>query len=448
MKHVQFILILLVFNLTGIQAQQLLSKEAALSLTLENNFGIQMTRNVNEINKNNSELLNSGFLPNVALSGGSNFTASDSEIAFPGQFLEDGTPRPSVNLNDQEAQRYNAGINLNYTLFDGLGRKFTYKRLKEQYALSELQLRETIEQTILQLFSVYFEVARLTETTANFKQTLVVSKQRQQRAETAFAFGQINKLAVLNAQVDVTNDSINLLQANQQLDNAKRDLNLIINQPIETDLIVETNLNFIPEIQIEQWLQTASQFNVSLLQQQSNSQINAYDLKVSQSGYLPTLGLNGSYGWNLNQSPASAFFPGTNNTTLSLGLGATLSWNLFDGGRTITQVKNAKIAVENQRIQEEETRLTFERNLRNAQQSYQNTVKIYSIQSKQVETGTYNFERSQAQYRLGSITAIEFRQAQINLRNAQLQRAAAKYQAKLAELNLIQLSGQLLNVEL
>jgi len=448
MKHIQFILILLVFNLTGIRAQQLLSKEAALSLTLENNFGIEMTRNINEINKNNSELLNSGFLPNIALSGGGNFTASDSEISFPEQFLEDGTPRPSVNLNDQEARRYSSGVNLNYTLFDGLGRKFNYKRLKEQYALSELQLRETIEQTILQLFSVYFEVARLTETTANFKQTLVISKQRQQRAETAFAFGQINKLAVLNAQVDVTNDSINLLQANQQLNNAKRDLNLIINQPIETDIAVETNLDFIPEIQIEQWLQTASQFNVSLLQQQSNSQINAYDVKVSQSGYLPTLGLNGSYGWNLNQSPASAFFPGTNNTTLSLGLGATLSWNLFDGGRTITQVKNAKIALENQRIQEEETKLTFERNLRNAQQSYHNAVKIYTIQSKQVETGTYNFDRSQAQYRLGSITAIEFRQAQINLRNAQLQRATTKYQAKLAELNLIQLSGQLLNVEL
>ena len=448
MKHIQFIFILLVFNLTEIRAQQLLSKDVALSLTLENNFGIKMTRNINEINKNNSELLNSGFLPNITLSGGGNFTASDSDIAFPGQFTEDGTPRPSIDLNDQEARRYNAGVNLNYTLFDGLGRKFTYKRLKEQYALSELQLRETIEQTILQLFSVYFEVARLTETKVNFKQTLFVSKQRQKRAETAYTFGQINKLAVLNAQVDVTNDSINLLQLNQQLDNAKRDLNLIINQPIETDLGVETNLDFIPVIQIEKWLQTASQFNVSLLQQQSNSQINAYDVKVNQSGYLPTLGLNGSYGWNLNQSPASAFFPGTNNTTLSFGFGATLNWNLFDGGRTITQVKNAKIAVENQRIQEEETKLTFERNLRNAQQSYQNAVKIYTIQSKQVETGTYNFERSQAQYRLGSITAIEFRQAQVNLRNAQLERAAAKYQAKLAELNLIQLSGQLLNVEL
>jgi outer membrane protein TolC len=440
MKQIQFLLALFLLSFCGVHAQELLSKEAALAQTLDSNFGIQMTRNANEIVKNNSEFLNAGFLPNVSILGGTNYAASDSEIAFPGQVQEDGSPRPNLSLDNQESQRYNAGVNVNYTLFDGLGRKYNYKRLKEQYALSELQLRETIEQTILQLFSVYFDVARLTETTANLEKTLEVSKQRQKRAESAFAFGQSNKLAVLNAQVDVTNDSINLLQIKQELDNAKRDLNLIINQPIETA--------FVPAIQIEQWLETAAQFNVRLLQQERNRQLNAYDLKVSQSGYLPTVGLVGSYGWNLNQSPASAFFPGTNNTTLSLGLGASISWNLFDGGRTITQVKNAKIAIENQKLQEEETQLTFERDLSNAKQNYQNAINIYTIQQKQVETATYNFERSEAQYRLGSITAIEFRQAQINFRNAQIQRATAKYQAKLAELNLIQISGQLLNVEL
>ena len=448
MKKIHTILVSIALSITGLHAQDLLSKEEALAMALENNFGIQMSKNTTEIVKNNSELLNSGYLPSVSLSGGGNFNASDSEIVFPGQFLEDGTPRPNVNLDNQESQRYNAGINLNYTLFDGLGRKYTYKRLKEQYALSELQLRQTIEQTILQLFSVYFNVAQLTEATANLQQALSVSKTRQKRAESAFAFGQTNKLAVLNAQVDVTNDSINLLQTRQELDNAKRDLNLILNQPINQDFDVDTEVTFIPEIQITTWIETAEQFNVELMQQRSLKQINAYDLKVSQSGYLPTLGLVGSYGWNLNQSPRSAFFPVTNNTTLSMGIGANLTWNLFDDGRTITQVKNAKITFENQTIQEQETQLTFERNVTNAQQSYQNAIKIFEIQDKQVETGTYNFERSEAQYRLGSITAIEFRQAQINLRNAQIQRAAAKYQAKLAELRLIQLSGQLLNVNL
>ncbi|MDB4266754.1 TolC family protein, partial [Flavobacteriaceae bacterium] len=396
----------------------------------------------------NSSLLNSGFLPTISLNGGSNFTSSNSEIAFPGQVLEDGSPRPNLNLDDQESQRFNGGVNLNYTLFDGLGRKFTYKRLKEQYALSELQLRETIEFTIIQLYSVYFNVAQLTESKSIFKQALEVSKERESRAESAFKYGQTNKLAVLNAQVDVTNDSISVLEITQQLDNAKRDLNLLLSQSMENKYSVSTQVDFVSEIQIEALLENAAAYNVSLLKQKQNTQINSYDVKVSQSGYLPSIGLVGSYGWNLNQSPASAFFPGTNNNTYSMSFGANLSWNLFDGGRSITRVKNAKIAVENQKILTDEIQLTFERDLSNALQSYKNAKMIYSIQEKQVETGSYNFERSQAQYNLGSITAIEFRQAQINLRNAQNQWTLAKYQAKLAELRLLQLSGQLLNISL
>ena len=447
--RVKFSIALLFFGIfTSIQSQENLSKEEALAIALEQNFGILISRNTTEIEKNNSSLLNSGYLPSVALSSGGNYTGSDAEIAFPEQVDDQGNPIPNRVFEDQETQRFNAGINVNYTLFDGLGRKYTYKRLKEQYALSELQLRETIEFTILQLFEVYFNIAQLTESNAILQDNLAVSQERQKRAEYAFIHGQGNKLAVLNAQVDVTNDSINLIQTKQQLDNAKRDLNLLLNQPMEQAYSVDLSVNFVPEIQIESWLETAAENNVVLLKQERNYQINAYDIKIRQSGYLPTLGLVGSYGWNLNKSPASAFFPGTNNTTYSVGIGASLSWNLFDSGRTLTQVKNAKIALENQKIQEEETLLTFERNLRNAQQNYQNAVNIYTIQNKQVETGKYNFDRSQAQYKLGSITAIEFRQAQINLRNAQVQRAVTKYQAKLAELNLIQLSGQLLNVEL
>ncbi|MGY8966102.1 MAG: TolC family protein [Flavobacteriales bacterium] len=441
------VFIIISILISPLYGQKTLSKEAALAIALEKNFGIQVSKNNMEIIKNNSSFLNSGYLPSVSVSGGSNFTDSDAEIAFPGQVLEDGSPRTNLNLNDQESKRYNAGVNLNYTLFDGLGRRFTYKILKEQFALSELQLRETIETTILQLYSVYFNVAQLKESTKIFKQALAVSKERQLRAESAFSYGQSNKLAVLNAQVDVTNDSISLLQINQQLDNARRDLNLLLNEPMDQQYQVETIVNFIPEIQIDEAIQTATQFNVNLLQERQNTQINAYDIKVSQSGYLPVIGLVGSYGWNLNQSPASAFFPGTNNNSYSMSFGANLSWNLFDG-RALTRVKNSKITLDNQKIRSEETKLRFERDLSNALQTYKNSLKIYTIQEKQVETGTYNFERSEAQYKLGSITSIEFRQAQVNLRNAQNQWTLSKYEAKLAELSVLKLCGQLLNISL
>ena len=165
MIRLRIVFVLVTLIVSNIYGQEDLSKEDALSIALENNFGILMSKNNTEIVKNNSSILNSGFLPTISLSGSTNFTGSDSEIAFPDQVSEDGNPLPNRFLNDQESQRYNAGINLNYTLFDGLGRKFTYKRLKEQYALSELQLRETIELTILQLYSVYFNIAQLMEST-------------------------------------------------------------------------------------------------------------------------------------------------------------------------------------------------------------------------------------------------------------------------------------------
>lgn len=431
-----------------INGQKFISKEEALELVLENNFGIKVSKNTTEIVKNNSSILNSGYLPSLSISSGGNYTGSDTEIAFPGQFDDQGNPLPNRVFEDQETQRFNAGLNLNYTLFDGLGRRYTYKRLKEEYALSELQLRETIEFTTLQLFEVYFNIAQLTESQKISQETLGISKDRLRRAEVAFIHGQGNKLSVLNAQVDVTNDSISLIQVNQQLGNTKRDLNLLMNQPINQDFDVGLDVSFINSLQIESWLETAEQFNIELLKQKSNSQINAYDIKINQSGYLPTVGLIGSYGWNLNKSPATAFFPGTNNTTYSLGIGASLSWNIFDGGRTLTRVKNAKLSFNNQELIQQETKMSFERNLENALQNSINTKEIFEIQNKQVETATYNFERSEEQYKLGSITAIEFRQAQINLANAQNQRTIAKYRAKLSELQLIQITGQLLNVDL
>ena len=441
-----FFLLIVFINTTD--AQDKITKEQALDFALENNFGIQVSRNNMEITKNNSNILNSGYLPTVSISGAGNYIGSDSEIAFPGQFDDQGNPIPNRIFEGQESQRYNASVNLNYTLFDGLGRIYIYKQLKEQYNLSELQLRETIEYSILQIFEVYFSIAQFTESSRIFKQNLEVSKERQKRAQSAFIHGQGNKLAVLNAQVDVTNDSISLIQVYQQLDNSKRDLNLLMNQPIDKDYSVELEVNFVPEIQIESWIDTAPEKNVELLKQKSNIQINSYDVKINQSGYLPTVGLVGSYGWNLNKSPATAFFPGTNNTTYSVGVGASLSWNLFDGGRTTTRVKNAKLNFENQELIAQEARLSFDRDLLNALQNYRNTKEIFEIQKKQVETATYNFDRSKSQYQLGSITAIEFRQAQINLANAKNQRAIAKFQAKLSELQLIQLTGELLNVNI
>ena len=433
----------------GLQAQdRLLSKEDAIALALENNYGINVAKNQIEVSKNNKSILNSGYLPTLTGTAGASYSRDDSGIEFPGQVNQDGSPRADVDIYKAEAQRYNSALNANYTLFDGLGRHYNFKKLKEQYQLSELQARETIENTVIQLFSVYFEVARLTENENVLKQALEISRDRFKRSEYAFEYGQNTKLDILNAQVDITNDSINILNARQRLVNTKRDLNVLLNQNLNELYTVDTLITFIPKLQLEEFMDQAFLNNVAMLQTEKTLNINAYDIKVQKSGYLPKIGLNGTYGWNLNQSAQSAFFPGTNTDTWNFGVGTSLTWNLFDGGGTNVRVKNAKIAYENQELLKKQIELEVNRDIQNALSIYDNRLKIYSIQEQNVLTNQNNFERSKEQFQLGRITSIEFRQAQINLLNAQTNKNLAKYDAKLSELQLLQLTGQLLNVEL
>ena len=438
----------------SLASQQVLTKQEAIKLTLENNLGILIAENNVAIAENNKSVLNSRFLPTLSGTAGANYQRDDSTFEFPGQFSIDEetgerVPRPDANLYKAEAQRYNARINADYVLFDGLGRWYDMKRLKEEYNLSSLQARETLETTILQLFSVYFEAARVSENITVLEETYRNTKNRLQRAKYSFEFGQVNKLDVLNAEVDLVNDSINMMNERQLLSNTVRDLNIILNADLEQKFAVDTTITFINELQLEDFAMQGEANNVRMLQAKSNMTINDFTLQSAKSVFLPTIGLNGFYGWNLNNNAPGAFFPGvTVNNRRNFGLGATLTWNLFDGGSGITQVKNAKILLESQDAQQEQIALEVKRDIANAKGDFQNRLKVFQLQQQNVITATDNYKRSNERYKLGQITSVELRQAQINLLNAQTSRNLAKYNAKLAELQLLQLTGQLLNVSI
>lgn len=431
------ICISIMFCINNLNAQQVLTKEEAVKLALDNNYDIKIANNNVQVAENNTSVLNSGYLPTVTGTAGATYNLDNTEAEF-----SNGN---STVLNGAESSRYNAGVSLNYTIFDGLGRHYNYKRLKEQYQLSELQARETIENTIVQLFSVYYNVAQLSENLETLDQTLLVTKDRLVRAEYQFDYGQNTKLEVLNAEVDINTDSINIINTKQDLKIAKRDLKLVLGETFTEDFNVETEVDFLLQFKKDSLFEKAKQRNVALLQTEKNIAISQLDIKSGKSAYLPTLGLTGSYGWNKNNNNAASFVTVSTNTGLSGGL--NLSWNLFDGGATMTRVRNAKVNLETQQLQKENILLSIQRDFDNAWDDYMNKLEIYNIQEKNIITAQNNFDRTQEKFKIGQVNSIEFRQAQLNLLNTELSRNQAKYAAKLAELQLLQISGELLNVE-
>lgn len=425
-------------NCLNIQGQQVLQKSEAIALTLENNYGIKTANNNMIIAQNNADVLNSGYLPSLSGNAGATLDVQNTE----GQLVNGETRR----ADGVETRRYNASVNLNYTIFDGLGRYYDYKRLKETYLLSELQARETIENTITQLLTVYFEVAQNTENLQTLKKVLDISKERLTRAKYQFEFGQNNKLAVLNAEVDINNDSINVIAANQRLISSKRDLNLVMGNAVKSEFSIDTTVVFLMQLNKRDLELKLKANNVNLLQVDKNISIGNYDVKINKSAYLPTLGLSGSYGWNESSNDNPLAFTIQNKST-GFSTGLNLTWNIFDGGSNVTRLKNAKINLENQEFLRNEIGLTIERNFGNAWDDYKNKLNIYRIQEANIITSKNNFDRTDEQFKIGRATSIEFRQAQINLLNAQLSRNRAKYQAKTAEILVLQISGELLNLE-
>ncbi|MDP2089616.1 MAG: TolC family protein [Flavobacteriaceae bacterium] len=435
MKSFKLLLILFLFVFFKAISQEILTKDQAVNLALDHNYGIKIANNKATIAKNNARIFNSKYLPTLTANAGLNYSSTDVDNQ-----LQNGS---IVSTDNAAYNNYNASVALRYTLFDGFGRIYNYKKLKETHQISELDARLIIENTFLNVFSKYFEVARLTQNENSVKQSLAISKQRFKRVSYSFEYGQNTKLEVLNAEVDVNNDSISYLNIKRQLANAKRDLNLIVGNEITTSLKVETDVLFLENLAITKLLQESLTNNVTILKAESNIELGNYDLKINNAGWFPTLNLNSSYGLTNFNNDATFLYSEQNSKNLSAGL--SLSWNIFDSGTTKTKVQNAKISLENLAIQKEELVQELKRNVLNAWEVYRNNLFILKAEETNLATNTRNFERTEELFKLGQITSIQFRQAQVNLLNAETNLNRAKYEAKMAEIILLQLSGNLLN---
>ena len=431
--NILFVLFLIALNVT---AQEELTISSAIKKTLENNLDIEVSENFKRIAKNNSSILNNSYLPNIQLGSEINTNIQSIEIETPSGI--------SGALDDTQTDNSSAVLSIDYNIIDASGRKYNYKKSKELYSKSNLEVQEIIENTILQLFTVFFEVGRLSEEKEILKNSLDISKRRYERRLLEFEYGQTNNLEVLNAEVDVNSDSINLLNTSKKLFNARSDLNLIMNVDLEREFNINTNIDFLAQDEINRIFSNDIKNNTRLLIIEKDIIISNLERKIAKSSYLPTLGLIGSYGWNesINDNPY-AFY----NKSISDGFsaGINIRWDIFRGGKKIIANKNAKIGQENSELAKKKTVLELKKELRNAYQTHLNNLFILEVQRKNLSTNKNNFDRNIERYKIGQVSSIEFRRAQLNLLNAELSESSAKYQAKISEAYFLKISGEIIS---
>ncbi|WP_341226075.1 TolC family protein [uncultured Arcticibacterium sp.] len=428
-----FIVLLTSLSFFDGQSQEFLTKEEAVQIALEKNFNIKIAKNNIDIAEGNASKANLGFNPTVTATAGANYNLDNSTAIF-----QSGD---ETNLSFAASNSANTGVGVNYVLFDGFNRQYNLERNLQTLSASQLNARFALESVLLELFNAYYEVARIEVDYENLVEILAISKERLERAKVSYDYGVSTLLDISNAEVDVNTDSIAILDQQQLLTNARHNLNFVLNGNIVDNFAVETDVIFAPFLSKEALLEDLKLANVNLLLASSDIRLSQIDQKLTTTSRLPTVSLNGEYGFNRSQNNKASFLDRANSNGFTGGI--SLNWSVFDGGRRNVQEQNAKITSLNQQLNYDLTYQQILRDFENAWSDYQNRLVIWKALEQNVVTSKLNFERSEERYKLRQITNLEFREAQSNMINALTAQNRAKFTAKLSELQVYSVAGKI-----
>lgn len=413
-------------------AQELLTIKDAVAIALDNNFEIKIANNNLNIDKVNMSEGNAGMLPSVTAS-----VVDNNRIQNSSQTLQTG----QVNsLKNAKNNSLNYGVSLDWTIFDGLRMFARYDQLKKLQQLGETRLKQTILIKIAEVNATYFDLVQQQQQLMAIDSTLLISTQRLQLAENRFKIGKASKLEVLNAQVDLNTDKVTLLRQQELFANTKIKLNQILARDPKTAFKILDEIKVDNTLLLPNLIELAKQQNPQLQTQIIAKNVSELQLKQVKAARYPVVSLNTGYNFQ-NTESSLGFTRESSARGLNYGFSATL--NVFDGFAQNRNEKIAKFELENTKLAIEQQSQLLESQLSTFYQTYLTNLELINLEQNNEAIAKQNLAITIDKLKIGTITTIEFRAAQLNYVNARVRNSNAQYQAKLSEIALKELAGNI-----
>ncbi len=424
--------VLLLFCVVKTNAQEVLTLESAVKIALENNYEIKIATNNLSIQKTNVAIGNAGMLPTVTAT-----VVDNNSIQNSSQTRQDGT---ETELDNAKNNSLTYGVGLDWTVFDGMRMFARLDQLKELQKLGEAQLKLTVITRISDVNAAYYNLVQQQQQLAALDTTIVISNQRLTLAQNRFTIGKASKLEVLNAQVDLNTDQVALLRQKELYANSKILLNQLLARDVATDFKVIDELEVDALLLLPELRALAEKQNPQLEAQIINKRVAELELKQIKAARYPTVRVNTAYNFSESQS-SLGFLAQSQSRGLNYGFSASL--NIFDGFSQNRNEKIAKIQIENSKLNIDQQNLALNSQLATSYQTYLTNLELIALEEKNESIAKQNLNITLDKFRIGTITTLEFRTAQLNYVNAKVRYSNAQFQGKLSEIALRELAGNL-----
>jgi outer membrane protein len=407
-----------------------LTLKDAVEIALQNNYDIRLSKNTAAIAKNEVTLGNAGLLPNVA----ANYTIANS-VQSTTQTRSDNTVNRISGANNTGR---NYGVNLNWTIFDGFNMFATYDEFKQRDKLGQVRLQDTVQRTVASIIGTYYDLVNQQKQIEGLQGVINISRKQVRYASDRFEAGRVARLDVYNAQVALNTDTATLISQQQTFKASKIELNRIMARDPQTEFNISDTIMVDDKLILANVINQAQTQNPTILSAAINQQISLINLKQVRSTRYPQVALNGGYVWSNSTNPAG--FARVQQAN-GFNYGVVASINIFDGFNQWRRERNAKLQVENAKLNTAQTRLEIEAQISNLYSSYLSGLQLIKVGQSNVDLARKSLEISLEKYRIGTITPLEIREAQRNYLNAISVFYNAEFQSKLAETTLKQVTG-------
>ena len=429
-----FVSVLLFLSITT-NAQNNLTLENVLAITLKENIDIKIkTNELNQV-ENYEKVGVLGVLPRIKINGSSSVNNGTSSLEFATDDF------PSINDASSESTSINGNIEFSYNLFNGLGSIYTYQKLKKQSDLKSTELLIQIEQALIKTAKQYYDIAYLQEQNKIYSDLLGVSKERYERVKIQNEFGNASKLDLLSAEIDLNKDSVNLINSNYDLKVAKNQLNQTLNRELTLDFNVDNKVEINSNLLYSDLNKEIQKNNNNILFQQYLIEVSKKDKKINSSSIFPQVNISAQYGYNNTESNTSLIL---DQTSLGLTGYINFTWDIFDGLARGKINQNKKIEIESNKLQLIAIEQEIQKEFNSTYQLYSNSINLIDIERRNQSNSEKFFERAKEQFYQGQLSRNDFRLAQIDLSMSKNRLNQTLYTAKIAELNLYRLSGKIL----
>ncbi|RRB02220.1 TolC family protein [Larkinella rosea] len=418
------------------QQGETLNLQEAISAALEKSYQIRIFKSQEQIARTDFRTAKYSFFPNAT----ANFTNNSNLQNLRQEFL-DGL-RPPQNLYGITNRNTQAGVALNWLVFNGFGNFIAYDRLGEVVKITEANTRANVEATVASVATAYYDVIRQLQQLVSLRQALDISRDRLELARANYEVGTRSRVDYLSAQVDYNADSSALVAQQQNVRNSKVFLNTLIVRDPATEFAVRDTIIVRTDISLDQLRQSLTNNNPLLIAAALNRRVANLNVKLAQSQRLPTVNLVGGYNFQAINNQGGFGVGSARNDALQYGFQASVP--IFTGFNQRRLISNAQTNALVTEYQESDQRLQLQQALEQTYSQYRNSLILVNLEVESYRIANENVEIAFERYRVGNSTAVEFRDVQRNAVAAETRLINAEYNTKIAEIELLRLSSQIL----